>query len=322
MNIHVATKDELSVDVLGSFLSKNRFLPYAEYGIPLDNLVNYVIGDLRDSEEKGASVLLAEENNTVLGILSVVKSKWDSNHFGTEIANIRYLFTLGDYLEKKQHTKELLSHLSRLSGFSLLITRTHTEDTPLIHALEDSSFQLMDTLVTHYFDFKNKVVDFKETCKIELLKDEIPELKKIARTSFSEAKVATDHFHADRRLDEAKSDALYEHWIEEASKDKESIVLVAKINDHPVGFTTSGLNHRLNSYTSKKIGTLILSAVSPEYRNAQIYTSMINATLRWFSDKADIAELGTQIGNYPVQRVWPKLGTKIVRSQNTWHKWM
>ena len=169
----------------------------------------------------------------------------------------------------------------------------------------------MDTLVTYYFDFKSKVSDFKETCKIEPLKDEMPELIKIAKTSFSETKVATDHFHADHRLDEAKSDALYEQWIEEAGKDKDGVVLVAKIDNRAVGFTTCKMNYRLNRYSNKNIGSMILSAVSPEYRQAQVYTSMIQAALRWFSDKVDIVDLGTQIGNYSVLRAWSRLGFKI-----------
>jgi hypothetical protein len=321
LRIRKASKDDLSINNLENIFASNQFLPYSEYGIPTALLMNYVIEDIKNSLEKGSLVLLAESKNTILGILTCGKSEWDSNHFGVEIANIRYLFTLGNYYEKRKNTKALLTHLSKISNFKLLIARSHTEDTSLIHALEDSSFRLMDTLVTHYFDFKNKVCDFEETCSIEPLKDELPELKKIAKTSFSEAKVATDHFHADHRLNESKSDALYEQWVEEASKDKDSVVLVAKIDNCTVGFITSKIHYQLNSYSNKKIGALILSAVTPEYRQAKIYTSMIHATLQWFSDKVDIAELGTQIGNYSVQRVWPKFGTKIVRSQNTWHKW-
>jgi hypothetical protein len=149
----------------------------------------------------------------------------------------------------------------------------------------------------------------------------MPELKTIAKTSFSETKVATDHFHADHRLDQAKSDALYEKWIEEAGKDKDSIVLVARINSNIVGFITCKIYNHLNSYLDKKIGGMILSAVSPKYRHYHVYTSMLQSSLKWFSDKVDIVELGTQIANYPVQRTWPKLGTMIVRSQNTWHRW-
>ena len=322
MKIHVALGDEISVEHLASILAVDKFIPNAEYGIPVNYLINYIAGDLRDSRKNGTFVLLAKENDKVLGLLACGKSEWDSKHFGVSIASIRYLFTSGDYQERRLLTKELLSHLVKTSKFRLVITKSHTEDTPLIHALEDNSFQLMDTLVTYYFDFRNKISDFKETCKIEPLKDEAPELKKIAKIGFSETRVATDHFHADHRLDEARSDALYEEWIDEASRDRDGIVLVAKIDDHPVGFTTGKINYRLNNYSNKKIGSLILSAVSPEYRQAHVYTSMIQAGLRWFSDKVDIVDLGTHVANYSVQRAWSRLGFRIVRSQHTWHKWI
>jgi hypothetical protein len=322
LNIHIATKEEITSNLLSNFLTAAKFLPYSEYEIPIDQLKNYVVADLYDSLEKGSHIILAEENNKFLGLLAGGKLEWDSKHFGVEIGNIKYLFASGDYVEKKQLSRELIEQFTKTSNLQLVIARSHTEDTSLIHALEESSFQLMDTLVTHNFDFKNRVAEFEEKCKIEPLKNETPELKKIAKTCFSESKVSTDHFHADHRLDEIKSDALYEKWIEEASKDKDTVVLVAKIDNQPVGFITGKINHQFNRFSNKKIGILVLSGVSPEYRQAQVYTSMIHATLRWFSDKVDIAELGTQIGNYSVQRVWPKFGTKIVRSQNTWHMWI
>jgi ribosomal protein S18 acetylase RimI-like enzyme len=180
----------------------------------------------------------------------------------------------------------------------------------------------MDTLVTYYFDFKNEISEFKETCKIEPFKNELPELRNIARASFSKAKVATDHFHADHKLNEKKSDELYEKWIENATNDKDSVVLVAKIDNRTVGFTTGKINYAMNKYSNKKIGSLILSAVDPEYRQAQVYTSLIQAFLRWFSDKVDIVDLGTHVANYSVQRAWSRLGFRIVRSQHTWHKWI
>ncbi|MGA3288667.1 MAG: GNAT family N-acetyltransferase [Candidatus Bathyarchaeia archaeon] len=322
MRIHIASKDEISTDHLRNILTANKFLPYAEYGISIDCLINYIVRNIQDSLEKGSFVLVAEEKNNILGLLVGGKSEWDSKHFGIEIAIIRYLFTSGDYYERRQCAKELLASLSAISKFKLVISRSHTEDIPLVHAIEDSSFQLMDTLVTYYFDFKNKISDFKESCKIEPLKDEMPELKRIAKTSFSEASVATDHFHADHRLNEAKSDSLYEQWVEETSKDKDNVVLVAKIDNRPVGFTTGKINNQLNNYSNKKIGSLILSAVSLEYRQAHVYTSMIQTGLRWFSDKVDIVDLGTQIGNYSVQIAWQKLGFRIVSSRYTWHKWV
>ena len=321
MKIHLALEEEISSDYLESALATNKYIPFIEYGIARNSLTNYIVEDLRNSFGKNSLILLAEEGSNIIGLLNAGKSEWDSKHFGVNIGNIRYLVTTGNYYERKQRTEQLLFYLKKKTVFDLLITKSHTEDTSLIHGLEDQSFRLMDTLVTYFFDFKNKISDFKETCMIEPLKDDTCELKRIAKESFSETRVATDHFHADHRLDEIKSDSLYEDWIEEASKDKEGIVLVAKMDNRIVGFTTCKINYALNRHSNKKVGSLILSAVSPEYRQAQVYTSMIQAGLRWLSDKVDIADLGTHIGNYSVQRAWSRLGFRIVRSQHTWHKW-
>ena len=63
-----------------NILTANKFLPYAEYGIQIDRLTNYIVGDIQDSLEKGSFALIAEENNNVLGLLAGGKSEWDSKH--------------------------------------------------------------------------------------------------------------------------------------------------------------------------------------------------------------------------------------------------
>jgi hypothetical protein len=321
LKIHLALEEEISSGHLEGILVTNEYIPFVEYGISRNSIKNYIVEDLRNSLNKNSLILLAEEGNNIVGLLNAGKSEWDSKHFEVNIGNIRHLFTAGTYFERRQRTEQMLSYLKKKIVFDLLITKSHTEDTSLIHGLESNSFQLMDTLVTYFFDFKNQISNFQETCKIEPLKDETSELKKLAKESFSETRVATDHFHADHRLDESKSDSLYEDWVENASRDKQGVVLVAKMDNRVVGFTTCNINYALNRYSSIKVGSLILSAVSPEYRQAQVYTSMIQAGLRWLSDKVDIADLGTHIGNYSVQRAWSRLGFRIVRSQHTWHKW-
>jgi ribosomal protein S18 acetylase RimI-like enzyme len=317
-------KGEKLNDLVQSAFADYKFLPYAEYKIPIEHLLDYIVHDVLNSFDKGAHILLAKEKNRVLGFLVCKRSEWDSRYFGKEISKIKYIATLGNHHQKRRCGKELLSHLVKISNSKILMVRVHTEDVPIIHALDDCSFQLMDTLVTYSFKFdKNEMNAFKETCKIVQCKNEAtPELSKIARKSFSEAKVATDHFHADDRLDKTKSDTLSEHWIEEACKDKDCMVLVAEIDDHAVGFTSCKIYRHLDNFFNRKIGAMILSAVSPEYRRRGVYTSMIHAGLRWFSSKVDIVELGTQIGNYPVQRAWSQLGFKITRSQYTLHKWI
>jgi len=324
LEIYAPQKDEISTDLIRNIFAVHNFLPYAEHKIPTESLLNYVVTDVLNSLGKGADILLAKEKDHIRGLLACERSEWDSKHFGEEIAKINYTVTLGNYYEKRQCAKELLSHLVRISNFRLLMVRVHTEDISLVHALEDCSFQLMDTLVTYSFEFgKNEMSDFNETCTIRPWKnEEIPELTKIAYKSFSETRIATDHFHADQRLDKTKSDALFEHWIKESCKDKDGMVLVAEIDHRPVGFTTCKIYRHLNSFFNKKVGAMILSAVSPEYRRREVYTSMIHSGLRWFSDKVDIVELGTQISNYSVQRAWSKLGFKITRSQYTWHRWI
>jgi ribosomal protein S18 acetylase RimI-like enzyme len=323
LKIQVASIEDITFDSIKRIIAANKFFPYTEYGIPIELLTKYFLQNLNNSINKDFFVILATKSDNIIGLLAGGKSDWDSKHFGVDIAKVEYILTLGDYCERKQISKQLLSCFSTISKHKLAITRTHTEDTAIIHSLEENSFKLMDTLVTYFFDFRNPITSFKEICKIEPMKEkEMAELRKISMTSFSEPRIATDHFHADSRLDKAKSDSLYEKWVEDIGKSEFSKVLVAKIRNCPVGFSAGKINYQLNDHANKKIASIILSAVSPEYRQAHIYTSIIQAFLRFFLDKVDIVDIGTHVANYPVQRAWSRLGFKIVRSQHTWHKWI
>lgn len=323
MSIREASLSDISIENLGEILAANNYIQYSEYDIRFNQLGTYIAEEIKNSLKQGQLVLLAEDNNKKKGLIAGGNSDWDSKHFGVSIAKIHHLYTSGDYYQKRCYTRQLLSYFEKKTMCKLLMTKSHSENTPCIHALEDKKFQLMDTLVTYYFDYtNNKIRDFNETCRIEPLNGEITRLKEIAKTSFSIAKVAVDHFHADHRLETTKSDVLYENWIENACKDKDTVVLVAKIGDQTVGFTAGKINRELEKYSDKKVASLILSAVAPEYRKAQVYTSIIQAFLRYYADKVDIVDIGTHVANYPVQRAWAKLGLKIVRSQHTWHKWL
>ena len=311
------------LNIIKPLLMDYKWKPYYYYQeftstILSEFLYNHIQNVLED--EIGYCIGI-KKNNKLVGLCILKKLSWDTEHFGFNVANIDNIISLGDYFESIKNKLKLLSFIELSFGENIrtLSCKIDTNDTSSIHALEKMGFMIMDTLVTYSFDLrKAKNRELPVSCELRFSrKNDIESLKSLAYNSFY-----LDRFHVDPNYPKEKCDELHSKWIENACNgigtDK---VIVAEIEDSPVGFTTVKESNEASKILGVRIASMILSAVSPKARGKGVYTSMINEGLNYLKDKADIVEVGTQLNNYPVQRAWCTLGFKIVKSQISFHKW-
>lgn len=319
--------EESMLERLKSLMTSYQFLPYQEYEIGQSRLVNNVVGEISDLLSSGENIILvAEQLGKLVGLVTCEKLSWDTRHFGIEMAKIRYLIVNADYSNTFEVKSALLSYLLMKCSkkFHHLSIRVHTEDVSSIHSLENAGFRLMDTTVTYSFDFrKDQIVRLENECYVrKFRKNEIDKLANIATECYEEGRVATDRFHADPSLPSEKSDDLYVKWIVNSCKGLADTVLVAEVDGVPVGFITCKVYRQLSEKLGVRLGTMVISGVSPSCRGRGAYTSMFNTGLRWLAERVNIVEVGTQISNYVVQKVWNRLGFKLIRSQYTLHRFI
>ena len=313
-----------SVLQLRPFVEKFEHLPFREYGVRNDQSANLVLDEISDAISTGGFCLVAKEKDDVVGLISLEKLDWDTNLFGFPVAKINQLFTAKEYGESFEVKKELISSLVKRCFRNLLLhvsVRVSKEDLTSIHALESKSFRLMDVLVTYSFDFrKQSINDLVIPNQIRQYKlDELAILSEIAQECFGESNVATDRFHADSTLPRERSDLLYVKWLLNSSQDPDSEILVAEIKGKPVGFNICSIGKKTAEKLGFRLGKIALTAVKPSERGRLIATSLLRASLMWFTDKVDIVETGGQVSNYAIQRAWTRVGFKITRSQCTLH---
>lgn len=322
--VKICDLETQSLGELKPLIAKCAYIPFKEYGLEEHLGVNYVIEKLSDVLSQGGFILVAKEQGETVGLISLKRLEWDSRHFGTEISKVTHLLALGDYFKSVNIKKELISNLLARCYSNLLLhinARIDKEDLSSAHALELNSFRLMDVLVTYSFDFRKQTrVDMKTQYRIRRYRqNEIYELAEIARACFRDNPVVTDRFHADPTLPKEKSGEVYVKWLMDSFQNQCSQVLVAELDGTPVGFNLCAINKLVASKLPLRLGTIDLTAVKPSERGKLIATSLLNASLDWFTNKVDIVESGGQVSNYAIQRAWSKVGFKPVRSQCTFH---
>ncbi len=322
--LEISLLDNKLTDNLGKFLSVYLVNPYATYGVTQDRFVNYTLSELSYIISKNGFVFVAQEDNEIVGLISLKKSEWDSNHFGIDISKIEHILASGSYLESLYIKKRLISTVLARCCKELLLhitVRVNKEDLSSIHALESKCFKLMDILVTYTLDLREHPgTSFNGKYQVRRFKpDEISELQRMAFDCFEDTTGATDRFHADPVLPRAKSSDLYAKWLVNSSTDPLSEVLVADVDGKPVGFNVCNVNNSLLKFLGLRFGIMVLTAVAPSARNKLVGTSLLNASIAWLTDKVDVIETGGQVSNFAIQRAWNAVGLKISRSQCTFH---
>jgi len=313
-----------SLEKLKPLVRECEYLRFKELGADRDLAVKYTIQELSDIVSKGNLVLAAEEQDELVGAVSLERLTWDSRHFGTECSRISQLIARGDYLEalniKQQLLSKLLANCNKKRSLHIS-ARVSKEDLSSIHALENESFKLMDVLVTYSFNLQKQIISDKETqVQVrDVRREDIPQLADLARECFANNPVSTDRFHADPNLPKDKSGELYVKWVLASCRDKSNKVLVALLNGTPVGFTIGNLNEPLAERLGIRLGTVVLTGVKTSERGKRISESLWNALLKWFIDKVDVVETGVEVSNYAVQRALAKTGFGMVKSQCTFH---
>lgn len=233
--------------------------------------------------------------------------EWDAKHFGLPIASF------GPEGPTDVAPALMWAQDQRIA---MMMARCDTASSETVHALESSGFQLMDTYVRYAFDFAKKDIQAdKGSIPVRsFLPGDISQIEQVAIQSFGGY---MGHFHADARLSRDRCDTVYSEWAANSCRDKKLAddVLVAVREGEILGFATM-----------KGIGPTasegILFGVAPKAQGLGIYRSFMVHGMRWSKERGyAMMEVGTQVNNYAVQKVWQRLGFEIHGSGHTFHRW-
>ena len=230
---------------------------------------------------------------------------WDTEHFEKKI---------GSFGPASEEDIAGALQWARDQQVKMLMARCDVVNLPVIHGLERAGFLLMDTFVRYAFRYSKKQIpeDTGQTTVRSFTEDDIEAIGRVAERSFVGYKC---HFHNDSVLDTDRCNQVHIQWAQNSCREKRLAddVLVAESEGRILGFATlKGLDD--------KAAEGILFGVDPDAQGMGIYRSFMIQGMHWCKDRGfQVMEVDSQVNNYPVQRVWERLGFEIFASGHTFH---
>lgn len=237
----------------------------------------------------------------------IILSELDRERFGFSIAWAKDI--------RKEMLSDILSSCKN-AGVELLIARCEASDWPTIHALEQTGFLLMDTIVYYERDVNATVpeirIDGISTREASLA--DAHSLRNVALEAFHGY---VGHYHNDPALPKDKADAVYADWAYRSVmyKSVADTVLLAIRGYEIVGFITL-------RKSGPGTAEVPLNAVSPHARRRGVYRLLLAEALGWCKQHGvRKCFISTQLSNSAPQRAWGQMGFLYSHAVYTFHKW-
>jgi L-amino acid N-acyltransferase YncA len=310
-------------NVIQEAVNKLKYDSYRIYqSFSKNNLKSKVFRNCSESSLNKKVLVIAKSRGSISGFACVSDLVWDTGYFGVKMAEVEYLTAEGDRLQETSIKGALLSALmgiAREKKIQCLISKINIDDFSGIHSLENSGFRLMCEHLTYVVAIKHlKIPVFKEYCKIrESRNSDMRDLINLTKTYSP----YPSRFDLDSQLPFERSKYFYVEWVKNACKgifaDR---VLVAERNGKIVGFFSYQINKEVKICTGINSAHNGLLVVSPEGKGSALSLLKAAVLTKKRGLQVDLAELEAYNYNYPIIKLYQKLGFSLVRSEYIFHK--
>lgn len=261
------------------------------------------------------------EKDEPIGILFFRKSKWDTDHFGYNVAVIDYLITLQeDNTYVQSIASKLLSFFDKWAienKIRFVTVKIPSQDLGVLHAVESKHFNYIENWIYNHYDLRNFQADDNDRLLIRYAKEEDKEFM----IKYSKGAFSSHRFHADRRIDSEKADSLYEKWIITAFADTNQKIAVYDHKGIPTAFMIY-YESNLTKYFDCTFAMWKMGLVNPEMGHQGIGNRFVKSLFKFHKDEnLDIIDSGLSIRNIPSLNWHNKLNFKITSTLVTFHKW-
>jgi dTDP-4-amino-4,6-dideoxy-D-galactose acyltransferase len=233
--------------------------------------------------------------------------EWDSRHFGHRIGRVNPSELSTELLREiqrwcREHKIELLYFLANPNNWETTrLTAQH-------------GFELVDlrlTLGTELHGARPVPEPEPEVSIRPAQAADVPGLTQMARRLHYDSR-----FFFDARFERAKSEQLFEIWMERSCADETGCVLVAEWHGKPAGYVTC---HR----RAADAGQIELLGVDEPARGRGLGKQLMSSAMEWFSARQlRRVCVVTQGRNYSAQRLYQRAGFATLSLELWYHRWL
>lgn len=225
--------------------------------------------------------------------------KWDSEHFGFNIADLKITTSLKNL--------RYVEDYARSNAINFVQTLCDVSDTNTINLLEKHGFYFADMRVNYIL--KSNFSEYGSGDFLMAGSDDITALRKIAKHLVANSRYYNNGFERE------KIEKLYEIWVEKSICGMfDSLCLKETDGSCPVGFVTV----KFNDWKNAVIGII---GVDANYQRKGVGSKLMNSLFKVVHDRGfETIEVATQGRNISAQNFYIKNGFRVKNVQSWYYK--
>jgi ribosomal protein S18 acetylase RimI-like enzyme len=263
------------------------------------------------------------------GFIIYHDSPWDSRIIGPRIGTVKHLAVTNDDPAGveilRELTNELIQSLAERET-QCVVCRVQSSELASIHALQQSGFLLMDTLLDFVFAFSGtgpEQMDFRSTDKrLRIHRAKPRDLQ--ALMAMNERAFANyfGRYHADPRMPSGAATRIYSEWMRSAFEGWADWILVGEIDGEIAGSALWRQVLVAEEKNSPGVAYCDMVVVDPEFQGSGLGTALMRHGMGIARNVAQYLVGPVHVCNYSIQRTLQKVGWKISGARHSFHKWL
>jgi dTDP-4-amino-4,6-dideoxy-D-galactose acyltransferase len=306
--------------------------------VPLAHLPQLDIERRRDYWLDEISKSLADESSIAFawvasgrigGFIIYTDSLWDSRIIGRRIGTVKHLAVTSDDPAGVGILRELINELTHSladRGTECVACRVQSSELATIHALEQSGFLLMDTLLDFVFAFSQtgaEETNFRpRDQRLRIRRAEARDLPVLMAMNERAFANYFGRYHADPQIPSGTATRIYAEWMRSAFEGWADWIPVGEIDGKIAGSAIWRRTLAAKDKNSPGVAYCDMVVVDPEFQGSGLGTALMRYGMDVARDIAQYVVGPVHICNYSIQRTLQKVGWKIFGARHSFHKWL
>jgi dTDP-4-amino-4,6-dideoxy-D-galactose acyltransferase len=290
----------------------------------------YWLDEISQSLAKESSIALQwVASGMIKGLIIYNDSPWDSEITGRRIGAVEHIAVAAADDSGTDILQELLDELTRSLAnreTQCVVCKVHSNELPVIHALEKRGFLLMDSLLDFVFDFSRTPLEgINPPRRDKQLKIRRAEPADLSALMAINEKAFTGYFgryHADPEMPPGTATKVYAEWIRSAFQGWADWILAAEVDGKIAGYGLWRKPLEIEARNSLRVAHYDLAAIDPEFLGRGLWTALMFDGMSIARNYAQYLVGPVHVCNYPVQHTLQKLGWRISGARHSFHKWL